>query len=363
MSRSGHSRAAIVGTGAIANAHAEALAAIGVDLVAVVDHSVERAREFAGRWGGPAVYPSLEALIDSGVADVLHVCTPPAPHAELTIAALAAGLHVVCEKPAALSLAELDAMTDAAERYDRRLAIVFQQRSGTAAAHVRHLIDSNALGRPLVATCQTLWYRDPEYFAVPWRGKWGTEGGGPTLGLGIHQIDLLAWLLGEWSTVQGQMWRLDRDTEMEDVSAGVITFERGTVASVVTSALSPRQTSSIRIDTELATVTVDHVYGHSRDNWTITPAPGVPEETVAGWVFPQEDEGSGHVPLMRDVYEAITSGRELSPLLEAPTRSFEIVTALYSSATSAAIVRRGSLRDDTDRVTSLRSPIATTPGY
>jgi predicted dehydrogenase len=362
MSTSGHSRAAIVGTGAIANAHAEALAAIGVDLVAVVDHSVERAQEFSGRWGDPAVYPNLEALIESGVADVLHVCTPPAPHAELTVAALAAGLHVVCEKPAALSLAELDAMTDAAERNDRRLAIVFQQRSGTAAAHVRHLFDSNALGRPFVATCQTLWYRDPEYFAVPWRGKWATEGGGPTLGLGIHQIDLLAWLLGEWSTVQGQMWRLDRDTEMEDVSAGVITFERGTVASVITSALSPRQTSSIRIDAELATVTVDHVYGHSRDNWTITPAPGVPEETIAAWAFPQEDEGSGHVPLMRDVYEAINSGRALSPLLEAPTRSFEIVTALYSSATSGQIVGRGSLRDDADRVTSLRSPVVAVTG-
>jgi predicted dehydrogenase len=363
MSAAGHARAAIVGTGAIANAHAEALAAIGVDLVAVVDHSPERAKDFAERWGMPAVYPSLDALIQSGVADVLHVCTPPAPHAELTIAALAAGLHVVCEKPAALSLGELDAMTDAAERYDRRLAIVFQQRSGTAAAHVRRLIDANALGRPLVATCQTLWYRDPDYFAVPWRGKWATEGGGPTLGLGIHQIDLLAWLLGEWSTVQCQMWRLDRDTEMEDVSAGVITFERGTVASVVTSALSPRQASSIRIDTELATVTVDHVYGHSRDHWTITPAPGVPEETVDGWAFPTDDEGSGHTPLFREVYAAIVAGVPLPVLLEAPTRSFEIVTALYSSAASGVTVERRNLREDVDRVASLRSPIVALPGY
>ena len=107
---------------------------------------------------------------------------------------------------------------------DRRLAVVFQQRTGSAAAHVRRLLDEGALGRPLVATCQTLWYRDAAYFAVPWRGKWATEGGGPTLGHGIHQIDLLAWLLGDWSSVQGQLWRLDRDTETEDVSTAVITF-------------------------------------------------------------------------------------------------------------------------------------------
>jgi hypothetical protein len=66
---------------------------------------------------------------------------------------------------------------------------------------------------------------------------------------------------------------------------------------------------------------------------------------------------------MRDVYDAIRNGRGLSPLLEAPSRSFEIVTALYSSATSGAIVERAQLRDDTDRVASLRSPIVTTPGY
>jgi predicted dehydrogenase len=363
MSDGRPNRAAIVGTGAIANAHAEALAALGVDLVGVVDHSPDRAREFAERWGMPAVYNTLDDLFASGVADVLHVCTPPGPHAEQTIAALAAGLHVVCEKPAALSLAELDAMTAAAEQYNRRLAIVFQQRSGTAAAHVRRLIDSNALGRPLVATCQTLWYRAPEYFAVPWRGKWATEGGGPTLGLGIHQIDLMAWLLGEWSTVQGQMWRLDRDTEMEDVSAGVVTFERGTVASVVTSALSPRQTSSIRIDTELATVTVDHVYGHTRENWSITPAPGVADDVVDSWAFPDDDEGSGHIALLREVYNAIDAGLELPPLLEAPTRSFEIATALYSSAASGSVVDRETLRDDIARLNGLEIPIVAMPGY
>ena len=72
---------------------------------------------------------------------MLHVCTPPGVHAEQAIAALDAGLHVVCEKPAALSLDELDAMTDAAARNDRRLAVVFQQRTGSAAAHVRRLLD------------------------------------------------------------------------------------------------------------------------------------------------------------------------------------------------------------------------------
>ncbi len=351
-------RAAIIGTGAIANAHAGALAATpDAELVAVVDRDPALARAFAERWGGPATFESLDALLASGTVDVLHVCTPPGVHAEQAVAALDAGLHVICEKPAALSLDELDAMTDAAARAGRRLAVVFQQRTGSAAAHVRGLLHSGSLGRPLVATCQTLWYRDPAYFAVPWRGKWATEGGGPTLGHGIHQIDLLAWLLGDWATVQGQLWRLGRETETEDVSTAVISFSGGTVASVITSALSPRETSSIRIDTELATVTVDHLYGHGHEHWRITPAPEVDAETAAGWALPDFEEASGHDPLIRDIYSALTAGEPLPSTASDAARSFEIVTAIYSSAATGAVVTPETLRDDAARRRSLESPV------
>jgi predicted dehydrogenase len=351
-------RAAIVGTGAIANAHAAAIAAApDAELVAVADRELAPAQAFAERWGGPAVFGSLDELIASGGVDVLHVCTPPGVHAEQAIAALDAGVHVICEKPAALSLDELDAMTEAARRNDRRFAVVFQQRTGSAAAHVRQLLDSGALGRPLVATCQTLWYRDPAYFAVPWRGKWATEGGGPTLGHGIHQIDLLAWLLGDWASVQGQLWRLDRETQTEDVSTAVVAFANGTVASVITSAISPRETSSIRIDTELATVTVDHLYGHGHDNWRITPAPHVDAETVAAWALPELEEPSGHDALIRDIFASLRSGAPLPSTATDPARSFELVTAIYSSAAQGVAVTPETLRADADRRRSLESPV------
>lgn len=358
MTESTPLRAAIIGTGAIANAHAEVLGAMpGAELVAVVDRDRTHADAFAERWGVPTVFDSLADLLASGTVDVLHVCTPPGVHAEQAIAALDAGVHVVCEKPAALSLDELDAMTDAATRNDRRLAVVFQQRTGSAAAHVRSLLDSGAIGRPLVATCETLWFRDPAYFAVPWRGKWATEGGGPTLGLGIHQIDLLAWLLGDWASVQGQLWRLDRETQMEDVSTAVIAFAGGTIASVITSALSPREVSTIRIDTELATVTVDHLYGHGHEHWRITPAKHVDPETAAGWALPDVEEASGHAPLLRDIYAALASGAPLPSTAADASRSFEIVTAIYSSAATGAVVTPETLRDDADRRHSLETPI------
>ncbi len=331
-------RAALVGTGAVANAHARAVAAYPrAELVAVADLSREKAQEFADRYGIEAAYGDLDEMLAAEQPDVVLVCTPPGPHRPQSLAAFAAGAHVIVEKPPAPSLDELDEMRAGAEAAGRQLAVVFQQRTGTAAAHVRRLLQSGALGRPLVAVCQTLWFRDADYFAVPWRGKWETEGGGTTLGHGIHQIDLLAHLLGDWSSVQGRLWRLDRETETEDVSTATIVFDQGVVAQLVTSAVSPREASSIRIDTQKATVTVDHVYGHGHENWRITPAPGF-EVEAEGWVFPDAEERSDHEPLLRDVFDALLEGAPLPPTADAPARSLEIVAAIYASAAADGAV-------------------------
>ena len=276
-------RCAIVGTGAIAHAHAEAIAAYPhARLVAVTDLSRASATAFAERFGAPEVYDDLDALLTSERPDVVHVCTPPVAHRDQCVAASRAGAHVIVEKPPAPSLEELDEMRAAAADAGRELVVVFQQRTGTAAAHVKRLLDEGAFGRALIAQCQTLWFRDASYFAVPWRGKWETEGGGPTLGHAIHQIDLLAFLLGDWESVQARLWRLDRETQTEDASTATVTFAGGAIASVVTSAVSPRETSSIRIDTQRATITVDHLYGHGHEHWRITPAPHVDEAEAAG---------------------------------------------------------------------------------
>lgn len=352
-------RCAIVGTGAVAHLHARAIHAHPrADLVAVTNQTRDKADEFAAEWGGPAVFDTLDALLAAEKPDVVLVCTPPAAHREQTLASFAAGAHVIVEKPPAPSLEELEDMRAAASAADRRLAVVFQQRTGTAAAHVRKLLSDGALGRPLLAVCQTLWYRDEDYFAVPWRGKWATEGGGTTLGHGIHQLDLLGHLLGDWASVQGRLWRLDRETQTEDASTATIVFRSGVIAQVVTSAVSPRQTSSIRIDTQMATISVDHLYGHGHENWQITPAPGF-EGEAARWVFPDAEERSDHGPLLRDVFDALLSGADLPPTADAPARSFELVTAIYASAAAdGAVITPDLLATHPTHRRGLDSPVA-----
>ncbi|MGM7679425.1 Gfo/Idh/MocA family protein [Microbacterium sp. A94] len=351
-------RTAIVGTGSVANLHAQAVALHPrAELVAVTDLSRAAADVFAARYGGPAVHDTLDELLAAEHPDVVLICTPPAVHREQALAAFAAGAHVVVEKPPAPSLDELDEMRAAAAAADCRLAVVFQQRTGTAAAHVRRLLHQGALGRPLIALCQTLWYRGADYFSVPWRGKWETEGGGTTLGHGIHQLDLLGFLLGDWASVQGRLWRLDRETETEDASTATVTFANGVVAQVATSAVSPRETSSIRIDTQKATVTVDHLYGHGHENWAITPAPGFEHEADA-WSLPSAEERSDHSVLLREVFDALLDGRQLPETADEPARSFELVAAIYASAAAdGAVITPADLATHPTHRSGFASPV------
>lgn len=125
----------------------------------------------------------------------------------------------------------------------------------------------------------------------------------------------------------------------------------------MTSTVSPRETSSIRIDTQKATVTVDHLYGHGHENWSITPAPGF-ETDAAAWALPEVEERSDHAPLLRDVFDALLDGSPLPDTASDPARSFEIVAAIYASAAAdGAIVTPEQLAQHPTHRRGFESPV------
>jgi predicted dehydrogenase len=338
---------AIVGTGAIAAAHARALRrhAGRARLAAVVDLDPDRARAFAVEWDVPEVYPGLTELLAAGKVDLVHLCTPPSSHAPLALQCLRAGTTVLVEKPPALSLAELDELADAARRTGAHVATVFQHRFGAGAVRLRAMATAGELGRPLLATCETQWYRDDAYFAVPWRGRWDTEGGGPTMGHGIHQVDLLLSVLGPWESVTAVAARRARQVETEDVSMALVTFADGTVATVVNSVVSPRQVSALRFDFERATVELSHLYGYTDDDWTVTPAPGH-AAIAARWAVDRSTLESGHEVQLTAVLDALDGG-VAPPVTLADTRqTMEFTAAVYASAFTGERVHRGQLGPD-----------------
>lgn len=360
-------RVAVVGCGAIAPRHIEAYAETGrTDLVGLVDVDPERARAFADRYGCPNVYTSLTDLLREQDPDVVSLTTPPGTHADLAIEVLATGRSVLLEKPPCITLADMDRVAEAEAESAGSVYVVFQHRHGSAARRAKRLLAAGDLGTPQVSVCETLWYRPLSYFDPEWRGTWAGEGGGPTLGHGIHQFDLLLDLLGPWTTIDALTARIGRPVEFEDVSMAMVRFDNGSVGSVINSLLSPQEISRIRIDTTGGTLQVSHLYGYSDGDWQWFPVPD--EETAANlgrdpgvkkddaeaesvaddvWLAAAETElPSNHFAQISALVDDLLAGRAHSTTLASTRPTMEFVTALYQSALQGTTVRRSDLTAD-----------------
>lgn len=340
-------RSVVVGAGGIAGAHVRAAEATQgrVEITAVVDLDEGRAAKFCEDNGIQSAYTSFDDMLVAEKPDIVQICVPPALHADMSISAMEAGAWVLCEKPLCGSLAELDRISAAEERTGKYTACVFQMRFASSTEHLRKLSASGALGRPLVAVCNTMWYRDEAYYAMPWRGTWKSELGGPTMGHGIHAMDHLLHLLGEWTEVRAVAATLDRDVEVEDVSMALVRFSNGACASIVNSVLSPRQETYIRIDFQRATAELTHLYSYSRENWRFTPAEPLSDEgLMPAWQDAPADVPSTHGAQLCAMVDDLDHERR--PLTSGPQArlTLDLLTSIYKSAFTNEVVERGSIK-------------------
>jgi predicted dehydrogenase len=265
----------------------------------------------------------------------------------LIVQSLEAGAWVLCEKPLCASLAEMDRIEEAEKRTGNYCASVFQWRFGSGGRHLKRLIEREALGKPLVVNSLTTWYRGPAYYAVPWRGKWATELGGTVMGHGIHTIDFMLWLMGDWSEVRAMIGTLDRPIEVEDVAMASVRFANGAMANITVSALSPREESYLRFDFQKGTVELTHLYSYKNDDWrfsTVKDAPYAGE--LAEWAAIGEDIPSSHTAQLSEFLNALERG-ERPPVSGPDVRgTIEFLAALYKSAMTGQPVCRGSIKAD-----------------
>lgn len=202
-------RVAIVGYSFMGTIHAQAWTTAprffdlgrGVDLVAVSGRDADAARAFADRFGIADVETDWRALLTRGDIDVIDICTPGHLHAEIAIAALDAGIHVLCEKPLANTLEEAERMNAAAERAAARgvrAMVGFSYRRTPALAHARRLVTDGRLGTIRHIRAQYLqdWIADPTLPLV-WRLDADQAGSGALGDLGAHIIDLARFVTGQ----------------------------------------------------------------------------------------------------------------------------------------------------------------------
>jgi predicted dehydrogenase len=343
-------RVAIVGTGNIARIHVAALRALPgqADVVAAADVDRARLAAFSAEHGIPQQYADLGELLRQAQPDLVHLCTPPGLHYRQALSCLREGVSVLAEKPPTLSLRELDqlALAEGTRKGNAAgpwFAAVFQHRFGSGARTLQALTSAGVLGRPLLALCHTTWFRDQAYFDVAWRGRWDSEGGGPTMGHGIHQMDLLLAVLGDWAEVSAVARRQARRMETEDLSLAQVIFTNGAAASVVNSVLSPREESYLRFDFERATVELTHLYGYSDDDWRVTPARGHEQEVLAAWKAGETGTPSGHRAQFAEVLRCLRRATPPPVASSSSRRTLSLVAGIYAAAFGGHPVRPADL--------------------
>ena len=190
----------IIGCGGIANGkHMPNLAKLKeVEMVAFCDIVEEKAVEAAEKFGGEdaKTYVDYKELLKDRSIDVVHVCTPNRSHSFITVDALEAGKHVMCEKPMAKTYADAKRMLEAAQRTGKKLTIGYQQRWRGDSLYLKEMCDEGELGEIYYARAVALRRR-----AVP---TWGVflneyeQGGGPLIDIGTHALDLTLWLMNNY---------------------------------------------------------------------------------------------------------------------------------------------------------------------
>jgi predicted dehydrogenase len=342
-------RVAIIGTGAIANSHMDALRAAGerVEVVAATDVNEANLNAFCAKYNIPQPFTDLDEMLATVKPDLVHICTPPAIHKGLIIKSLEAGAWVLCEKPLCASLAEFDEITDAEKRTGRYCSTIFQWRFGAAAQHLKKLMAEGALGRPLIGLCQTVWYRDLAYYQVPWRGKWATEVGGSTVGHGIHLMDLFLWLMGDWHEIQAIRATMDHPVEVEDVSMALVRFENQALGNITNSVVSPRQESYVRLDFQKATVELSGLYSYTNANWIYSLPDGSPDaDKLVGWQTIEGDYGGNHTSQVAALLDSMDYAERPLVSGDEARRILEFIASLYKSSSTGQWVTRGSITAD-----------------
>jgi predicted dehydrogenase len=231
-------RVAIIGCGWIGAVHSRALRGLirsglcDAAVVAACDPDLERALAFARPHGAEiATTEPAEAL---AAADAVWICTPTGSHRALVGQAAAAGLAIYCEKPLAPTLADAVAMTDAVEAAGVPAQVGLVLRAEAPIAELQRLTNDGALGRPMAAV-----YRDDQYFPIQgryassWRADAAVAGGGTLIEHSIHDLDVLAWVLGPIEEVTCRTANYAGHEGVEDVAACTFTHTSGATSSLV----------------------------------------------------------------------------------------------------------------------------------
>jgi len=355
-------RALIIGCGVIGIHHATVLTAhpdfTVTALVDVVPAKAELVAEGVAAEGAerPTVYESVAAALESSTIDLAVVCTPSGYHIDHALQALAAGKHVVIEKPLDVSVAKGREFVETVAKVNANgqvVSVISQHRFDPGSALVRQAVVDNKFGRITSAVATMAWYRSQQYYdSGDWRGTWELDGGGAAMNQGVHTIDLMRWFCGRPTEIFAHTGQLAHERiEIEDTAVATVRFESGALAVIhMTTAAYPGLTARVQVHGSLGSAIIDNDQlryfhagdGEVSDNLREAKTIGNQAEQLLAGSAGDEFAGArnqadgfiaGHSRQYDNISAAITTGSQPLVTVEEAWLSLALVRSLYISST------------------------------
>jgi predicted dehydrogenase len=327
---------AIVGCGRISQRHAENISK-RARLIAVCDIDSGKANALASAYGSMAYTDFSDMLKQESAIDVVAVCSPNGFHAIHSIEALKAGYHVLCEKPMGLTVQECGEMIQAAERSNKRLFAIKQNRYNPPVAAVKEALDAGKLGKVSSIQLSCFWNRNRDYYANSWKGTKDLDGG--TLFTQFsHFVDLLYWLIGDVDEVAAMMGNFAHQgiIEFEDTGVVILKFANGAIGTInyTVNSFQKNMEGSLTIFGEKGTVKIGGQYLNELEYQNIEDykIENLPEGNKANNYGNYTGSMSNHDKVYDNLILVLTQNAPITTSSFEGMKTVEIIQKIYKSA-------------------------------
>lgn len=304
----------------------------------IADPDVERAASLVNQANCHYLASYNDALVRDDI-DLVDICLPPLMHKDAILQALDARKHVICEKPLVASLADMDEIIAASKLTSCQVMPVFQYRFGNGLSILNTLMHRGVTGPALIATIETHWNRDENYYAVPWRGKWSTELGGAIVGHAIHAHDLLVQLLGPVASVQAQLATRVNDIEVEDCAGLVFKMKSGALVTSSVTLGSATDQSRLRLCfSDMTAQSSLSPYNPGAQPWSFTARNNAKQSVIDEVVMNHEPHQEGFVRQFELAYNAFAKQGTTPVTLSDARSSLDIISGIYRSSRTDSTV-------------------------
>lgn len=326
----------IIGCGRIAQRHAEHIKKQG-KLLAVCDIDLSKAKEMADRYGCH-YYQNIEEMLSKEVnIHVIAICSPNGLHAEHSIKCLIAGFHVLCEKPLAIDVQDCGEMIKAAEKSNKRLFAIKQNRFNPPVNAVKKAIDEGRLGKIYSVQLSCFWNRNEDYYKNSWKGTRSLDGG--TLYTQFsHFVDLLYWIIGDIKYTKAFVANYAHKGIIEFEDTGVVSLEfyNGAIGTInyTVNSFEKNMEGSLTIFGEKGTVKIGGQYLNELEYQNIKDykIENLPEGNKPNNYGNYQGSMSNHDKVYENLIDVLNNGGSISTNAFEGLKTVEIIDKIYQSA-------------------------------